>query len=86
MVGPADRVDVMTSAAQISLVAGVRGGRMSSRACAGRCGSDRGRAAVTADRVHDVLVRGSGNAVGARRGFRTVVVGDGNAIAVPRRR
>ena len=37
-------------------------------------------AAVATDRVHDAVLRGSGNALSARRGFRTVVVGDANTV------
>jgi hypothetical protein len=38
----------------------------------------------TADRTHDVVVRGTGTGVSGRRGFRTAVHGDGNSLAYDR--
>ena len=38
----------------------------------------------TADRTHEVLVRGTGTSLATRRGFRTSVRGDGNSLGFDR--
>ncbi|CAA9386882.1 MAG: hypothetical protein AVDCRST_MAG60-1293 [uncultured Nocardioides sp.] len=43
-------------------------------------------ASLRADRTHLLVVRGSSNVTDARRGFRTRVVGNANAVSVVRPR